>query len=131
MGRRVDERPDRIDFPGASEEIPVAEWPVGRIFGESAELCWEPEGEAFRTRLAWAGPADLPDGFRQELALNGLAQETLRYYMWGEDDINVGGRLDYTRAIPGPGRGRVRVIEYRDPAGRLVFYRYAGLEREV
>jgi len=51
--------------------------------------------------------------------------------LWGEEDVAIGGRLDYSRIIPGPGRGQLGVIEYRDDSGRLVFYHYAGLKREV
>lgn len=125
------ERPDKVDFPGRSETIAVADWPVGRVFGAEVELYWEQKDVAYHTRLACLDGSLPSDGFEEACTLDGLEQETAWCYLWGEDDVAIGGRLNYSQAIPGPGRGQLGVVEYRDEAGRLVFYRYVGLKREV
>jgi len=125
------ERPDQVGFPGESETIAAADWPVGRVFGKKVELYWEQEDSAYQTRLTYAGEATPPPEFREMLSLDVPEPEAIWYYLWGEDEVAIGGRLDYSRVIPGRGRGRLGVVEYRDEAGRLVFYRYAGLRREV
>jgi hypothetical protein len=124
------ERPREVDFPGSSETIVVAEWPVGRVFGEQCELYWEWDGATYQVRLTRADDATPPLGFVEVLALDGMEAGEVWYYLWGEDDMAIGGRLNYSRAIPGQGRGQLGVIEYRDEEGQLVFYRYIGLKRE-
>jgi hypothetical protein len=125
------ERPDKVDFPGASEMIEAANWPVGRVFGERMELHWEQEGTTYRVRLTRADETTPPPEFGETLVLEGPEPEPVWYYLWGEDEMAIGGRLNYSRAIPGKGRGRLGVVEYRDEEGRLIFYRYIGLRREV
>lgn len=125
------ERPDKVDFPGRSETIAAAAWLVGRVFGERAELYWEQKDTAYQVRLTCTDGSLLPNGSKEALTLDGLKQDTAWYYLWGEDDVAIGGRLDYSRIIPGSGRGQLGVTEYRDQSGRLVFYHYIGLRREV
>lgn len=124
------ERPDKLDFPGPSEAIDPAEWPIGRVFSDQNELHWEWDGDAYQTRLTRADGLAAPPEFKEVLDLDGTEAERMWYYLWGEDEIAIGGRLEYSRAIPGPGRGQLGIDEYRDQDGRLVFYRYAGLTRE-
>jgi len=124
------ERPDKVDFLGPSEMIEVPNWPKGRVFGERLELYWEQEGMAYRVRLTCADEAPSPPEFDEVLTLEEPEPEPVWYYLWGEDEIAIGGRLSYSRAIPGKGRGQLGVVEYRDGEGRLVFYRYVRLRRE-
>ena len=123
------ERPDKIDFPGPSGPIDPVEWPIGRVFRDQNELHWERDGDAYQARLTRADAVAAPPEFKEVLALDGTEAERVWYYLWGEDEIAIGGRLDYSRAIPGTGRGQLGIDEYRDRDGRLVFYHYAGLER--
>ncbi|MGH9890490.1 MAG: hypothetical protein ACREA0_00595 [bacterium] len=123
------ERPDKIDFPGPSEPIDPVEWPIGRVFSGQNELHWERDGDAYQARLTRADGLAAPPEFDEVLALDGAEAERVWYYLWGEDEIAIGGRLDYSRAIP-PGRGQLGIDEYRGRDGRLIFYRYAGLRRE-
>jgi hypothetical protein len=125
------ERPDKVDFPSASEMIEATNWPVGRVFGERVELHWEQEGTTYQVRLASADETTPPPGFSEALVLERPEPEPVWYYLWGEDEMAIGGRLNYSRAIPGKGRGQLGVVEYRDGEGRLIFYRYVGLKREV
>ncbi len=124
------ERPDQVDFPSASEAIEPADWPQGRLFGAQIELYWECEGSEYKVRLTFDGESAPPVKLNQVLALDGAEPEPVWYYLWGEDEIAVGGRLRYSRAIPGKGRGQLGIAEYRDEGGRLIFYRYLGLRRE-
>jgi hypothetical protein len=125
------ERPNKVDFPGPSETIEAAAWPVGRVFGKQIELHWARKGITYQVRLTQVDEATPSPGFSKVLALNGPEPEPIWYYLWGEDEMAVGGRLNYSRAIPGQGRGQLGVVEYRDEEGRLIFYRYVGLKREA
>jgi hypothetical protein len=125
------ERPDKVDFPGASETIDTTNWPVGRVFGGQVELHWERDGATYQVRLSRADGATPPLGFDEILVLDSSEPQPVWYYLWGEDEMAVGGRLNYSRAIPGQGRGQLGVVEYRDQEGRLIFYRYVGLKREA
>ncbi|MGH8563760.1 MAG: hypothetical protein ACREXW_06570 [Gammaproteobacteria bacterium] len=124
------ERPDKIKFPGPSEPIDPVEWPIGRVFNDQNELHWERDGDAYQARLTGGDGLAAPPEFDEVLALDDSDAERVWYYLWGEDEIAIGGRLNYSRAIPGPGRGQLGINEYRDQDGRLVFYHYAGLRRE-
>ncbi len=121
---------DKVDFPGPSEDIEPTQWSKGRIFGQGLELYWEQKGSMYYVRLSRDDENPLPPEFDEVEGLSDLNSEPIWYYLWGEDDVAIGGRLDYSRAIPGKGRARLGVIEYRDERGRLVFYRYFGLKRE-
>lgn len=124
------ERPDKPDFPGSSETIDPAVWPAGRVFGEEVEICWEQDGAAWKLRLITSTEPAPAAHFKKLLDLCAHTSKQVRYYLRGEDDIAVAGRVSYARAIPGSGRGQLSVLEYRDEEGRLEFYRYVGLERE-
>jgi hypothetical protein len=93
-------------------------------------LHWERDGDTYKTRLTRADAVAAPPEFKEVLTLDGTEAERVWYYLWGENEIAIGGRLDYSRAIPGPGREQLGIDEYRDQDGRLFFYRYAGLERK-
>lgn len=124
------ERPDKVKFPGPDEALDPTAWPSGRVFSEEMELRWEQEGGVYRAVLTRSDGAEPPTGFTEVLALDGPEPELVWYYLWGEDEVAVGGRLNYSRAIPGRGRGQLGVVEYRDEAGRLTWYRYLELKRE-
>lgn len=124
------ERPDKIEFPSRSEPIDPVEWPIGRVFRDQNELHWKRDGDAYQARLTRADGVAAPPEFEEVLALDGPEAERVWYYLWGEEEIAIGGRLGYSRAIPDTGRGQLGIDEYRDQDGRLVFYRYAGLKRE-
>lgn len=125
------ERPDRIYFPGNDEDIAWATWPHGRVFGTKAELRWEQQGEEFNVILFRADGEKPPAGFEEIRTLEepGPGQEEW-FYLWGENDLAIGGRLHYSRALPGEGRAQLGITRYTDNAGRLIFYRYVGLRRE-
>ena len=124
------ERLDKVEFPGPSEDIEPAQWSKGRIFGQNLELYWEQNGSMCRVRLSRDDDGSFPPEFGEDAPSLDLSSEPVWYYLWGEDDVAIGGRLDYSRAIPGKGRAKLGVIEYRDEEGRLVFYRYFELKRE-
>lgn len=114
------ERPDEVEFPGPSDGIDAATWAVGHVFGPQVELHWEKAGAKCSVRLANTQEDTPPPGFSQVLSLD-VAEETVWYYLREGDE----------GTIPGQGRGQLGVMEYRDEEGRLVFYRYVGLKREV
>lgn len=124
------ERPDKVDFPTATEPIDPIAWPKGRVFDEQTELSWVQNDETYHARYTRQGEAEALPGFQEVLILDGSTLDRVWYYLWGEKELAVGGRVDYSRAIPGTGRGQLLVEEYRDNDSRLIFYRYAGLGRE-
>lgn len=125
------DRPDAIDFPGWDERVEWPTWPRGRVFGKDAELRWELEAGAWRAVLLRADGGSIPRGFEVVLTLDdAMAGRPERYFMWGEKDVAIGGRLNYSRVIPGEGRPELWLVRYVDSVGRLVFYRYVGLNRE-
>ncbi len=124
------ERLDRIRCPGLDEVWVAHEWPNGRIFGEALELRWESRGDTFHV-VVCQDDGFAPAGLTECLALDESQPHANSYYLWGEDEIRVGRRLEYC-AIPGKGRPQLSVVEYRHrDTGRLEYYRYAGLRREV
>jgi hypothetical protein len=124
------ERPDKVDFPDPQDPIDPTAWARGRIFDEQTELYWERDDETYQVRYTRAGEAEPLPGFEEVLVLDDPGPDRVWYYLWGEKEMAIGGRLDYSRAIPGVGRGQLLVEEHRDKDGRLIFYRYAGLKRE-
>jgi hypothetical protein len=125
------ERLDNVGFYGSSDKTIVSEWQKGRIFGENIELRWDLDSPYCQAILALSDEIQLPEGFSEVLPLDGYRKEDTCYYLWGEDDIAIGGRLDYSKALPhNKGRVKLTVFEYRDKKGCLVFYRYAGLTPE-
>ena len=68
---------------------------MGRVFGEAVELYWEYEGTAYQTRLTYADGTLPSDKFREVFSLDDSEPMLVWYYLWGEDEIAIGGRLDY------------------------------------
>lgn len=119
-----------IHFPGERDVVQWADWSKGRVFGSDVELRWEEEDGGCRATLVEVS-AGVPSDFEVVLSLDETtAQKPERYFLWGEDDLAIGGRLDYSRVIPGNGRGELWIVRYADSSGRLLFYRYVGLKRE-
>jgi hypothetical protein len=124
------ERLDRVKCPGLDEAWVAHEWASGRIFGEGLELCWESRGGVFHV-VVCRDDGCVPAGLTECLDLDGYQSHVNYYYLWGEDEVRIGRRLEYC-AIPGKGRPQLSVVEYRHrETGRLEFYRYADLRREV
>jgi hypothetical protein len=120
------ERPDRLGFL----RVPVdgktwAAWPAGRAFGPEAEIVWKCTSSGFQVRYTGASPAA---NFVQVLTLGGLNSKVCYYHLWGPDDAALGRRLDYTPLITGSERPRLEIVEYRDTAGKLCYYRYRDIQ---
>lgn len=124
------EGPNEIAFPASDATITASDWQAGRVFNAHAELVWTQQDGGYDVRYVRAEDQPLPEAFEPVLSLAGCTATLTTCYLWGEDDIAIGGRLDYRAILRGHGRPQLKIVEYRDEAGRLVFYRYAGLRRE-
>ena len=120
-----------IDFPPPNQErIDVTMWPKGRIFCEAFELRWEQVDGGYRVIFAAKNEVKPPEELTKidYLQLNPPGNQ--KYYCWNERDPRLSRTLDY-RCVPGRGNVKLTVLEYRDYHGRLVFWRYAEMKREV
>ncbi len=120
-----------IDFPPPNQErIDVTIWPKGRIFSQAFELRWELVDEDYHAIFAGKNEVKSPNGLTKidDLQLN--PPENQEYYCWDECNPRLSRTLDY-RCVPAAGNVKLTVLEYRDDHGCLVFWRYAGMRREV
>lgn len=133
MSMAIVEGEERVHFAGGGEQVQWAMWPRGRAFGESLEIRWERDGEAFDVTMIRAGAgAPIPPGFEQVIILgaDAVAEEKEWYYLWGEREMAIEGRLEYAAAIPHKGRAQAGVVRYTDHTGRLILHRYSAVRRE-
>lgn len=124
------EKLDEIDFPARDAAIDPQVWRQGRLFGPKAELRWEAQGEVFRVWLTKTDGTEPPQGFEERRNLDGYEVERRDYLLRREGrEVNLGRPLRYRALEPGEGPAYLIVEEFYDQAGRLVYYRYAGMER--
>lgn len=119
-----------IDFPSPQQEtIEVTKWSKGRIFCETFELRWEKINEDYHTIFtALEGVTPLDGLCKAELPLF-FPGKPVEYYCWEEYNPRLSRTINY-RCVPGKGRVKLVVLEYRDNYGRLIFWRYTEIKRE-
>jgi hypothetical protein len=122
-------------------------WTRGRIFDAGFELRWERSDGAFQAVYCGLPEMTLPDFQAVDLGAGVQPSEAdPGYYLWGrkvqEEDLHQIGaaagslvfvelqvpRLLHYPVAPTAQRVQLRVQEYRDPSGALVYYRWRGLE---
>lgn len=125
-------REDAIQVVRHPASPPSWSSPRGRAFGRHAEVRWEQGGMVFHVVLIRDDGAAAPPSFERALTLDetSVTAEQEWYYLWGEDDLAIGGRLKYGDAIPDAGRAQIGVVRYVDRAGHLILYRYVEMRRE-
>jgi hypothetical protein len=121
-------------------------WERGRIFDLAFELRWERVGNAFQ--VVYCGEELTLPGFAkvEEINLATLTTISRFYFLWGErvkeEDLLVIGqssgtlvflelqvpRLLHYPVSPQAKRVKLKVLEYQDVTGALVYYRFCGLE---
>lgn len=117
----------------AGQRLTWAEWSRGYVFGPSVEVRWEGSGSVFDVIMTCADEWPATAGFERVLVLDdmSLTAQAEWYFLWGEDDVAIRGRLKYAGALRGKGRAKVGVVRYVDDVGRLVFHRYFDMKREL
>jgi hypothetical protein len=129
------ERIDNLQFPlPTAEPVVVSDWTKGRIFGKAFELRWEKIDGDFRvifsfeqiSETALSGLGEIKD------RLSGCSVSEPTYYLWDESNTRLGHKLEYkcVKKIKDDQNILLRVREYRDARGRLVFWRYLNMEPE-
>jgi|Deesub1362A_J573_1020465.scaffolds.fasta_scaffold00513_9 hypothetical protein len=123
------------------------QWEQGRIFNAEFELRWEQVDGTFHA--VYCGDKKEPPGFAEvkEIDLAALTTKQRSYFLWGErvkeEDLPVIGqspgtlvflefqvpRLLHYPVSPQAKRAKLKVLEYRDATGALVYYRFCGVER--
>jgi hypothetical protein len=121
-----------VRLADGGELLVWGDWPRGRIFDERMELRWDDGDGRFEAILALTDGRPAPTAFAPVMALESGACVEHRewYYLWGEGDQAIGGRLRYSHTLPGEGRAQVGVARYTDATGRMVYHRYFALRRE-
>ncbi len=140
-----DEREHGLRFERYQAGEQFEQWPHGRIFDESAELKWEKEGGEFH--VVYCGSFAPPAGM-QPTANDAIKYEDSSCYLWGsriknEDRIDlrlqpneaVFAELKIPRILHYPvsakaERVKLKVREFYNVEGALIFTRFAGLEEE-
>jgi len=123
------ERVDDVGFPSSTEPLLPADWPQGRAFGPTMELCWERQGACFHTLLICEQPPAAR--WAEHLDLSQCEAHRQLYYLWGPGNVALGRELEYRALPPGRGHPQLLVLEYCDPdTGRLVFAREVEMQRE-
>lgn len=117
----------------AGQRLSWAEWSRGYVFGPSVEVRWEGGGSAFDVIMTCADERPATADFAPVLVLDeaSVTPQIEWYFLWGENDVAIRGRLNYAGALRGKGRAKVGVVRYVDHVGRLVFHRYFDMRREL
>jgi len=140
-----DEREHGLRFELYQADQPFEHWPHGRIFDETAELKWEKEGGQFH--VVYCGSFAPPAGM-QPAVNEAIKHEDSSYYLWGsriknEDRADLGlqsdeavfAELKIPRILRYPvstkaERVKLKVREFYNAEGALIFTRFVGLEEE-
>ena len=118
-----------IDFPlPATDPIDLNRWPKGRIFSPAFELRWEQVEAEYRVVLAATEKQSLISNLSPS-NIDRASSKEVTYYCWREQDSRLGRTLDY-RCVPGQGKVKLVVREYRNDHGGLIFWRYVEMKRE-
>lgn len=127
------ERLDDVAFPGADASIVLADWERGRVFNEKLELSWERNGESYRAWITLEADGIEPEADWGEPETYDWIVEERRVYLWGEDDPQIGRKMNYEaiRLAGGPNdRAQVVLAAYHDlDTYRLRHYRYLQMQR--
>ncbi|MFQ5633001.1 MAG: hypothetical protein ACE5I1_29890 [bacterium] len=129
-----------IKFPDPkSFEISIQAWPKGRIFCPDFELRWERIEGNWLSVVAIANGHPLNKkiigfGFKLHELSGCLPTNEKKYFLWDSENPRLGRRLKY-ECLPDAGSGAnqpplLKIIEYRDACGYLIFWRYLNMEYE-
>ncbi|MDZ7360743.1 MAG: hypothetical protein ONB46_08465 [candidate division KSB1 bacterium] len=131
------ERIDDIAFPKpAAESIDAKKWTKGKLFDSQFELRWELLEGKYRTIFSTEGKVPPPDQLKDKKAnLDSTAWDYTEpwYFLWDENNNRLGRTLHYECLEPSAKDDKrnvmLRVREYRNERGRLVFWRYIEMQR--
>lgn len=144
-----DEREKGLRFELYKAGEPFDHWPHGRIFDDTAELKWEKEGNQFH--VVYCGHLNPPANLQQYASEPATCHDS-SYYLWGsrvkkEDleemgiltikpDESVFAELRIPRLLRYPvsanaQRVKLKVREFYNAEGALIFTRFLGLEEEI
>jgi hypothetical protein len=124
------ERIDAIDFPACDEDIFPERWLKGRIFGSGFELRWERVQEIYQVRLT--GKNDPGHLFAEWPAAGDALTQNTNCYLWGENEMRIGRRLEFRSLPPSGGRLRLKRLEFRHKSNRsLIADRYIEMKWEA
>ncbi len=126
----VVERIDRLAFPAQDAPIDPLEWEHGRLFGPKVELRWEASEGRFRGWLTRTDGQAPPTGFELCRDFEGYEAEECDYLLRREGrEVNLSRPLHYEALEPGERPAYLKVEEFYDQAGRLVYYRCVEMHR--
>ena len=129
-----------IKFPDPKSYVmSVQDWPKGRVFCPDFELRWERIEEKWQSVVAIANGHPLNEkitelGFELQELPGCLPTGEKKYFLWDSENPRLGRRLNY-ECLPEAGSDAnkppiLKIIEYRDPCGYLIFWRYLKMEYE-
>ena len=129
-----------INLRPFQNEIDVARFDNGRVFGAECELRWQRDGPLYHTMLVGnvsAPPIDIAK-HHQELDNTTFERDVRDYYVWGEWSTDIPewieARIPHIFDYPKPPeegnsrwRYKLKAIEYvNGKSGEMEFYRYTG-----
>jgi hypothetical protein len=127
------ERLKEVQFPRVDDSMQIASWERGRVFNEKLEVRWERNGESYRAWITLEADGITPDADWGEPGTYDWIVEERRVYLWGEDDPQIGRKMNYEAIRPAGGpndRAQVVLAAYHDPdTYRLRHYRYLRMQR--
>lgn len=130
-----------IKFPDPKTyKISIQNWPKGRIFCPDFELRWERIEGKWRSVLAIVNGHALNEkttelGFESHAISECLPTDPKPYFLWDSENPRLGRRLHYEclpKAETSSNKPPIlKIVEYRDECGYLIFWRYVNMEYEA
>ena len=129
-----------ITFEKYSSEANLDIWEKGRVFGETGEVKWRKIDEEYHAVYLGKSPLEgilEKQNFNDELEEPEEPEERERsYFLWGaktKDKSDEWMELRIPRLLNYPVKGekdrvKLKVVEYINKSGKILHYRYKGLE---
>ena len=128
-----------ICFPlPSATEISLDEWPKGRLFSPLFELRWEKSHSNYWAMFVMESDFEPPKPISEflskkdsEIEAQFWRREEQEVYLWPENEPRLGRSLDYQclaeRRVERKQNVRLRICQYYDDHGRLIFWRYKNM----
>ncbi len=129
-----------IQFPEPAKwTVNLEQWPRGRLFSSNFELRWEKLSDGYQAvfvrEKGFAIPEQVARCFTHqisELRQTFRERQDTSLYLWSEKEPRLGRRLQYQCLKDSRNTNKpnilLRVTQYYDDHGRLIFWRYKQME---